>query len=83
MDMQCEKVDLKHLLTAELGIAVEYIPDKPRKIQDLCDNGEDDGNSSMAEEDLQETHKKLTETIRNNNQSKHVDEFAQLFMQND
>ena len=67
MDMQNEKIDLKHLLTSELGIEQENIPDKPRQIQDLFSNGVDDDNSSLAEEDLQETHKKLTETIANNN----------------
>ena len=60
----------------------EHIPDKPRHLIEFNRNA-DDGNSSVSEEDLQETHKKLTETIRTNNESKYVDEFVNLFMTND
>ena len=43
----------------------------------------DDGDSSVPEEELQETEKKLTDTLRKNNESKYVDEFVNLFMTND
>ena len=82
MDQPGEKVNIEHLLTAELGVSLEHIPDKPRHLIEFNRNAED-GDSSVPEEDLQETEKKLTDTLRTNNESKYVDEFVNLFMTND
>ena len=64
----------------DLKIGPEHVPDKPKQIKDLLLGEDCDEDFSLAEEDLSQTHKKLTETIVQNNLNKPVDEFAQLFM---
>ena len=63
-----------------MKIDPEHVPDKPKQIRDLLLGEDCDEDFSLAEEDLSQTHKKLTETIVQNNLNKPVDEFAQLFM---
>ena len=80
MDNETQRIDLKNIILNELKIDVENFPDKPKQIKDLLLGAGSDGEISLAEEDLSQTHKKLTETIVQNNLNKPVDEFAQLFM---
>ena len=63
MDKETQRIDMMHLLTNELKIDVEHIPDKPKNIKDLLQGNEQDEDVSLAEEDLSQTHKKLTDTI--------------------
>ena len=81
MDEPGTKVNIMNLLTDELSIKPEHIPDGPKNLLDFYVDG--DGNSSMSEEDLQDTHKKLTDNLRTVKEVKQVDEFVNLFMTND
>ena len=80
MDKPAEKINIKNLLTDELGVNPDYILEGERHLRDFY--GDDaDGESSLSEEDLQETHKKLTDLVRTNKEV--ADDFVNLFMNND
>ena len=79
MDKPGAKINLKALLIDELSVNPEYIVDGARHLQDFY--GDDKSDSSLSEEDLQETHKKLIDTVRTNKEV--ADDFVNLFMNND